>query len=68
MWCCGIVMRVKRRDDKIIKVYMKREESFIACVESDLTEEVLKKHLWNPETPKKYAFRQNVRQHLTTIE
>ena len=68
MWCCEIVTRVKRRDDKMIKVDIKWEESFIACGESDIIEEVLKKHLWNPETPKKYAWRQNVRQYLTTIE
>ena len=52
MWCCGIFTRVKRRDDKMIKVDIKREEYFIACGESDITEEILKKHLWNPETPK----------------
>ena len=43
MWCCGIVTRVKRRDDNMIKVDIKWEESFIACCESDLTEEILKK-------------------------
>ena len=53
MWCCGIVTRVKRRDNKMIKVDIKLEEYFIACGESDITEEILKKHLWNPETPKK---------------
>ena len=42
MWCCGIVTRVNRRDDKMIKVDIKWEESFIACGESDLTEEILK--------------------------
>ena len=42
MWCCGIVTRVKRRDDKMIKVDIKWEESLIACGESDLTEEILK--------------------------
>ena len=68
MWCCGIVTRINRRDYKMIKVDIKWEESFIYCGESDLTEEILKKHLWNPETPKKYALRQNVRQHLTTIK
>ena len=68
MWCCGIATRVKRRDDKIIKVYIKWEEYFITCGEIDLTEEILKKHLWNPETLKKYAWRQNVRRYLTTIE
>ena len=30
----------------MIKVDIKWEESFIACVESDLTEEILKKHLF----------------------
>ena len=62
------VTRVKRRDDKMIKVDIKWEESFIACGEIYLTEEILKKHSWNPETPKKYAWRQNVRRYLTTIE
>ena len=38
-----------RQDDK---VDIKWEESFIACVESDLSKEILIKHLWNPETPK----------------
>ena len=52
MWCCGILTRVNRRDYNMIKVDMKQEESFIACGESYLTEEILKKHLWNPETPK----------------
>ena len=42
MWCCGIVTRFKRRDDKMIKVDIKWEESLIACGESDLTEEILK--------------------------
>ena len=42
MWCCGIVTRVKRSDDNMIKVDIKWEEYFIACVESDLTEEILK--------------------------
>ena len=44
MWCYVIVTRVKRRDDKTIKVDIKWEESFIACGESDLTEERLEKH------------------------
>ena len=38
----------------MIKVDIKWEESFIACGKSDLTEKILKKHLWNPETPNKY--------------
>ena len=68
MWCCGIVTRVNRRYDKMIKVDIKWEEYFIACGESDLTEEILKKNLQNPETTKKYAWRQNVQRYLTTIE
>ena len=68
MWYCRIVTRVKRRDGKMIKVDIKWEESFIICGESDITEEILKKHLWNMETPKKYVRRQNVRRYLTTIE
>ena len=36
MWCYGIVTRVKRSDDKMIKVDIKWEEYFIACGESDL--------------------------------
>ena len=68
MRCCVIVTTVKRREDKMIKVDIKWEESFIACGESYLTEEILKKNLWNPETPKKYAWLQNVWRYLTTIE
>ena len=36
----------------MIKVDIKWEESFIACGESDLTKEILKKHMCNQETPK----------------
>ena len=52
----------------MIKVDIEWEESFIACVESDITQDILEKHLWNPKTPKKYAWRQNVRQYSITIE
>ena len=52
----------------MIKVDIKWEEYLIDCGEIGLTEEILKKKLWNPETPKKYAWRQNVRRYLTTIE
>ena len=52
MWCCGIVTRFKKRDNKMIKVDIKWEESFISCGESDITEEILKIYLWNPETLK----------------
>ena len=57
MGCCGIVQRVKQRDDKVIIVDVKWEKEFVACVESELTKEVLKKSLWNLETPKKGAWR-----------
>ena len=42
MWCCGIFTRVKRRDNKMKKVDIKWEESFIDCGEIDLTEGILK--------------------------
>ena len=42
MWCCGIFTRVKRSNDRMIKVDIKWEESFIDCGESDLTAEILK--------------------------
>ena len=42
MWCCGIVTIVNRRDNNMIKVYIKWEESFISYGEIDLTEEILK--------------------------
>ena len=35
-------MRVKRRDENMIKVDIKWEEYFISCGESYLTEEILK--------------------------
>ena len=68
MGCCGIVTRVKRRDKKMIMVDIKWEESFRSCGESEQSEEILKKHLWNPETLKKYAWRQDVRRYLTIME
>ena len=36
----------------MITVDIKWEESFITCGESDLTEDILKRHLWNPEPSK----------------
>ena len=43
MWCCGVVERVKKRDDKVIKADIRWSEEFVACGESDLTEEMSKK-------------------------
>ena len=45
MWCCGIVTRVNRRDDKMKKGNTIWEESFIACGKSYLTEKILKKKI-----------------------
>ena len=50
MWCCGIFTRVNRRDDKMIRVDIKWEESFIACGESDLTEDIIKNHSGEAKT------------------
>ena len=52
MWCCGIVTETKRRDTKMIMVDIKQEEPFLSCGESEQSEEILKKQLWNLETPK----------------
>ena len=41
----------------MIKVDVRWSEEFVACGESDLTEKLLKKHLWNPEKLKKGAWR-----------
>ena len=60
MWCCGLVQRVKRRDDKVIVVDVKWDKEFVACGESELTKEVLKRSLRNPETSKKRAWRQDM--------
>ena len=42
MWCCGIVDKVNKRDDKVIKVEIKWDEQFVACGESEKMEEILK--------------------------
>ena len=44
-----------RRDDKMIKVDIKWEESFIACGESDLTEEILKTLVESGDAEKIYV-------------
>ena len=41
MWCCGVVERLKKRDDKVIKLDIKWDEQFVACGESEKTEEIL---------------------------
>ena len=44
MLCCGFVQRVKKRDDRMIKVDIKWDEQVFVCGESDKMEEILKKH------------------------
>ena len=47
---------------------VKWDKDFIACGEPEMTKELLKKSLWNPETPKKGAWRQDMREYLTRIQ
>ena len=68
MRCCGVFERVKTRDYKVIKVDIKWDEQFVACGESDKMEIILKKHRWDPSTPRKGALRQDVREYLRKIE
>ena len=42
MWCCGDVTRVKKRDDKVIKVNIKWDKEFVAVGESEEDEQLLK--------------------------
>ena len=64
MWCCG---EVKTRDDKEIKVDVKWNKEFVACGKSEEDEQLLKKYLSNPKTPKKGALRQDMREILKKI-
>ena len=64
MWCCGHVTRVKKRDNKAIQVNIKLDKKFLVCGESKEDEQLLKKNLWNPETPWKGAWRQDMREFL----
>ena len=59
MWCCGIIHRVKSRNDKVIKADIKWDKEFVACGESGVTEKLLKINLWNPEKPKKGTWKQD---------
>ena len=40
LWCCGVVDRVKKRDDRVIEVDIKWDEQFVACSESNKMEEI----------------------------
>ena len=42
MWCCGVVERVKTKDDKLIKLDIKWDDIFVLCGESDKIEDILK--------------------------
>ena len=48
MWCCGDVTRVKKRDDKVIKVNIKWDKEFVAVGESEEDEQLLKKNCGIP--------------------
>ena len=58
--------RVKNRDGKVIKVDIKWDEQFVACGESDKMEDILN-FFWNPSTPRKGAWRQDVQEYLSKI-
>ena len=47
---------------------IKWDKGFIACGEPEMTKELLKKSLWNPETPEKGAWRQDMQEYLTRIQ
>ena len=64
MWCCGDVTRVGNRDGEVVRMNIKLDKDFVACGESVEDEQLLKKHLWNPETPRKGAWRQDMREFL----
>ena len=68
MWCYGVFGIVKTRDDKLIKVDIKWDEQLVACGEIEKIKEILKKHLWNPSTLRKLAWRQDVQEYLRRIE
>ena len=53
MWCCGKVTRVRGACDEEIKVVVNWDKEFVACGENKISNEILKKGLWNPEKPRK---------------
>ena len=67
IWCPGIVLKVVKRDDKVIKAEIKWDSDFIGEGEGDETTEKLKKNMWNREKPKQGAWREDLRHKLRKI-
>ena len=53
MWCCGKVKHVRGTDNKEVKVKVNWDKEFVACGQNKISEETLKKGLWNPEKPRR---------------
>ena len=49
-------------------VNIKWDQKFITCDTNEKTEEILKKHFWSLDIPKKGAWRQDGREYLRIIE
>mgnify|MGYP006922977555 FL=1 len=64
IWCPGTVLKVIKRDDKLIKADIEWDPEFIGEGEATESTELLKKHLWNPSKPKEGAWRQDLRHKL----
>ena len=60
IWCPGTVLKVIKRDDKLIKADIEWDPEFIGEGEATESTELLKKHLWNPSKPKEGAWRQDL--------
>ena len=68
MWCCDVVQRVKKMCDEEIKILVKWEKEFLDVGENEVGKEILKKCMWNPETPGKGAWRQDMQDFLKKTE
>ena len=51
----------------MIMTEIKWDKECIACSEPEMTKELLKKSLWNPERPTKGAWRQDMQEYLTRM-
>ena len=64
IWCPGKVLKVIKKDDKLIKADIEWDPEFIGEGEATESTELLKKYLWNPSKPKEGAWRQDLRHKL----
>ena len=64
IWCPGIVSKVIKKDDKLIKADIEWDPELIGEGEATESTELLKKHLWNLSKPKEGAWRQDLRHKL----